>query len=455
MRLSTSFIPALSRRMSPQSTVQGIALISAVVGLSTAAPRLAQAQTYTFKTLVDFNRANGSPADPVGDIALGPDGNLYGVTQIGGTSGGGAVFKIALATNTLTTVLSFTNGSNTSGFSPLAGVTLDASGNIYGTTSVGGTGDQDSGGYGTVYKIAAGTTTQTVLGTFSNANAHNPASSLLIDSQGNLYGTAQAGDGGFGEVFREAAGGGAPTAVATFNNTNGALPMGNVIFDSNGNMYSTTSVGGANGNGTVFEIAAGTNTAITLATFNGTNGSQSEAGLVFDSSGNLYGTTSRGGANNDGTVFKVAAGTHALTTVATFNGANGQQPTGGLTIDAAGDLFGTTTMTSTGTGNVFEIAAGTSTVTTLASFPASDGSSPQSALAMDSHGNLYGTTSNAGAGGYGTVFELSPVGSASAPEPGAIVLLLSGIGSVGSAFARKRASCRVKDASATENDEAV
>ena len=102
--------------------------------------------------------------------------------------------------------------------------------------------------------------------------------------------------------------------------------MGDLVADSAGNLYGTTSDGGANGDGTVFEIAAGTHALSTLATFNGANGASPVAALAIDASGNLFGTTQSGGTYNDGTVFEIAAGTHDFSTVATFNDFNGYDP---------------------------------------------------------------------------------------------------------------------------------
>ena len=99
------------------------------------------------------------------------------------------------------------------------------------------------------------------------------------------------------------------STLVTFNNTNGAVPLGGLIADASGNLYGTTVSGGANGDGTVFEVAAGTHALSTLVTFNGTNGANPYAGLLADASGNLYGTTDGGGASGDGTVFEVTAGT--------------------------------------------------------------------------------------------------------------------------------------------------
>ena len=125
----------------------------------------------------------------------------------------------------------------------------------------------------------------------------------------------------------------------------------------------------------------------------------------MDSSGNLYGTTEIGGADNDGTVFEVAKGSSTITTLATFSGSTGTEPAGGfLLLDSSGNLYGTTGVILNGStgetgndGTVFELAKGSRTITTLASFNGTNGAGPESALVMDSSGNLYGTTAEGGA----------------------------------------------------------
>jgi uncharacterized repeat protein (TIGR03803 family) len=155
-----------------------------------------------------------------------------------------------------------------------------------------------------------------------------------------------------------------------------------------------------------------------LATFTGANGANPFAGLVADASGNFYGTTAFGGASGDGTVFKVAAGTHALTTLATFDGTNGYRPDAALVADASGNLYGTTSGGGDGgNGTVFEVVAGTNALVTLAAFDGTNGSDPEGNLFIDASGNIYGTTVTGGANGAGSVFELMPV-----PEPSSLLL---------------------------------
>ncbi|MBV8235777.1 MAG: hypothetical protein JO075_08755, partial [Acidimicrobiia bacterium] len=165
--------------------------------------------------------------------------------------------------------------------------------------------------------------------------------------------------------------------LASFNGATGSGPRAGLIMDAQGNLYGTTDGGGANGHGTVFELAAGSGTITTLASFNGANGAYPEAGLIMDAQGNLYGTTSNGGATNSGTVFELAAGSGTITTLASFNGANGAYPEAGLTLDAQGNLYGTTYGGgANGHGTVFELAAGSGTIATLASFNGATGAYP-------------------------------------------------------------------------------
>jgi len=254
----------------------------------------------------------------------------------------------------------------------------------------------------------------TTLGSFNGSNGSAPRDSLIADAQGNLYGTTSAGGAnGSGTVFKLTTGT-SPNlaALSSFNGTNGATPFGGLIADAQGNLYGTTVGGGANNDGTVFKLTTGANpTLTTVASFNGGDGSRPYGGLIIDTQGNVYGTTSGGGANGDGTVFKLTPGANpTLTTLATFNGANGNLPTAGLLADGQGNLYGTTEGGGAhGDGTVFKLTTGgIPTLTTLASFSGSNGISPFfGSLIADAQGNLYGTTDQGGANGDGTVFKLT------------------------------------------------
>jgi uncharacterized repeat protein (TIGR03803 family) len=332
-----------------------------------ATPRVRQLEirlTPSLSTLASFNGTDGQW--PIGSLVMDNSGNLYSTTEIGGASNDGTIFELAHGSGTITTLASF-NGSN--GAEPWAGLVMDSSGTLYGTTRWGG-----AANVGTVFELAAGSDTITTLASFSGgaAGPYRPAGALIMDSSGNLYGTTtQGGASDDGTVFELAQGSGTITTLASFDGTDGSLTHATLITDAHGNLYGTALFGGASNDGTVFEVANGSGTITTLASFNGTDGSTPLAGLVMDGSGNLYGTASGGGASGAGTVFEVAAGSGKITTLASFDGTDGQGPSGGLLMDSGGNLYGTTAGGgAAGVGTVFEVPAGSSTITTLAWFRA-------------------------------------------------------------------------------------
>ena len=232
---------------------------------------------------------------------------------------------------------------------------------------------------------------------------------------------------GFDGIDPQAAGpgkgGGAGFGVDhAFKGPDGAIPTAALIQDAAGNLYGTTSAGGnsncAGGCGVVFKLSPGKRETV-LHQFSGapSDGAGPDGRLVMDDSGNLYGTTSAGGASNLGTVFKLdVSGTETL--LHSFSGgSDGANPYAGL-IMVAGDLYGTTESGGTGTicpngcGTVFKIdASGNETVLYSFAGGTSDGADPKAGLTLDSNGNLYGTTYLGGTEGDGTVFELSTNGT--------------------------------------------
>jgi uncharacterized repeat protein (TIGR03803 family) len=242
---------------------------------------------------------------------------------------------------------------------------------------------------------------------------------LVIDSVGNLYGiTATGGAKNYGTIFKIAASSHTFTTLASFTGLgdNGITPSGNLYLDSSGHLFGATIGGGTFKKGTIFEfdLNATTSTITTLASFNGTNGSYPLAGLVADASGNLYGTTK--GVNLRGyasTVWELPAGSHTITTLATFkatdllSGELATTPDGLLATDADGHIFGTTRNGGTKKlGSIFQVNSDHS-VTTLASFTATLGSHPTASLIRQSDGTFIGTALTGGRYGYGTLFQLS------------------------------------------------
>ena len=336
---------------------------------------------------------------------------------------------------TLTVLHRFTGAD---GAFPVAGVTPDAAGNLYGTTQIGGT-----FGAGTVYRLShtsEGKLRYTVIYQFTGGNdGGNPLGSLVFDAKGNAYGTASSGGaGGEGVVFelsRGASGQVEESVLYSFQGgSDGELPFGNVVFDAAGNLYGTTSRGGVghigclSGCGTIYELTPTTSgpwqeTQLHAFTDNFGEGAEPRAGLVFDAAGNLYGTTNSGG-NNDvcnsfasdgcGSVFELSQtspGQWELTSL-DFNLTDGGLPLAGVILDGKGNLFGVASVGGTGNGGVvfsFTQESGTWKPSKLYSFTEAN-STPSGGLALDSAGNLYGTTYQGGANDWGSVFQLVPQG---------------------------------------------
>jgi len=352
----------------------------------------------TIDPLAYFDGTNGE--NPTAALVEDANGNLFGTTREGGPSNDGTVFKVNVVNDAFTTLASF--GSN-NGASPQGGLVEDASGDLFGTTGGGG-----QYGDGTVFEIQAGSSTTTTLASFDGANGEDPQGNLVEDSHGNLFGTTEAGGtAGDGTVFEVPSGNGAVTTLVMFTGANGEDPQGGLVEDTSGNLFGTTNEGGGTTNdGTVFKVNAVSGTFTTLASFNGINGAESEVGLTIDSNGDLFGTTTEGGVSQLGTVFEVKASSSTIKALANFSNTNGAYPEGALVVDASGNLFGTTTEGgASDEGTVFEIKAGSGKITTLASFPANGGYSV-GGLVEDASGDLFGTTEEGGPEGGGTVFEV-------------------------------------------------
>jgi uncharacterized repeat protein (TIGR03803 family) len=324
-----------------------------------------------------------------------------------------------------------TSFSGTGGKTPLAGLIADATGNFYGTASAGGTAND-----GVIFEASPPATGKTVwtnkvLHDFAGTDGGQPSGPLIADAAGNFYGTtAIGGANGFGTVFEISPP--APktktwifTTLYNFTGaTDGAYPRGGLIFDAAGDLYGTAAGGGAANLGAVWELIAPTSggtawTQSTLYSFAlAPDGAVPQGGLLFDTAGNLYGTTEDGGAGLKGTVFRIsppAKGKTAWTEkqLYAFTGPDGVGPTSPLIADSAGDLYGTAEAGGTGFGTVFELtppAVGKTSWTdaTLFSFAGTDGGGPVAGLVADTSGHFYGTNSGAFKGLAGSVFELSP-----------------------------------------------
>jgi uncharacterized repeat protein (TIGR03803 family) len=370
-----------------------------------------EASSYKLTTLAEFSPATGGYC-PITNLALDAGGNLYGTTLFGGAAGG-TVFRLTTDTHELSFLAEFDQAS---GERSDGGLLIDVDGNIYGTTVLGGNSNN-----GTVFRLAATSNLIAPLAFFNGANGSNPFGSLLPDTDGNLYGTTRLGGAhNKGTVFRLDASTHAITTLASFDGVHGAGPASGLYSDGSGSLYGTTESGGAHDNGTVYRLDVASGELATLATFDEANGAAPYAGLIADDNGNLYGTTSYGGAHDAGTVFRVNIGAKTLTTLAMFDVENGLNPYGTLIADADGNLYGTTFAGGAFTfGTVFRVAAGTHALETLATFDGANGASPFGGLIAEADGSFYGTTNYGGTYNCGTVFKLVLI-----PEPSAIILAM-------------------------------
>ncbi|MEH1902797.1 MAG: choice-of-anchor tandem repeat GloVer-containing protein [Nostoc sp.] len=358
---------------------------------------LPQAFAQTLTTVVNFNGTNG--ANPRAGVFAGKDGNLYGTTSAGGSQNKGTAFKLTSPTFSLTTLVNFTG---TNGTNPVARLFQASDDNLYGATFTGGTNN-----LGTLFKLQKPTFTNlTTLLNFNGTNGANPAARLISGSDGSLVGITSAGGvNSKGTVFKIPVTGGVPTTLVNFNGTNGATPLGRLQLASDKNYYGTASAGGTTNNGVVYKLTpAG---AITSYSFSGANGQSPRAALI-ESDNFLYGPSFLGGASNKGAIFKVPLGGGTPVLVASFNGSNGANPTGGLTKGSDGNFYGTTsTGGANNKGGIYRLTP-TGTITLLFSFNGTNGATPESTLIQLANGSFYGTTSTGGASGQGTVFKFIP-----------------------------------------------
>lgn len=364
-----------------------------------------------FRLLYAFDGGSDG-AHPYAGLMADKTANLLGTTEVGGASGYGTVFQLA-PDGTKTILHSFAGGSD--GIDPYSGVIVDKDGNLYGTTYQGG-----AHGDGTVYEISSGGT-ETVLYAFDDeggSDGADPYAGLVMDGDGNLYGTTTVGGAhGQGSVFKIAAGAG-ETVLYSFNDSDandGADPYAPLIMDRKGNLYGTTSEGGAHGQGTVFKIAPdGSETLLySFDDSNANDGADPYAPLIMDTKGNLYGTTSVGGAHGQGTVFGIAR--HGVEKVLySFNDSrqnDGADPYAGLIIDARGNLYGTTSVGgASGVGAIFRLTPDGAERLLYSFSGSSDGAEPEAGLIVGKRdGNktyLYGTATQGGADGEGTIFRI-------------------------------------------------
>ncbi len=412
------------------AVVRVVALASLVI------VAMCSAGAQTFSVLYSFvSGQNG--ANPTTGLTMDKAGNLYGTTSY-------TVFQLKRVSSgwRLITLHNFSGGNGgDDGYLPSSRLTIGPDGSLYGTTSEGGGFSNCNHGRftcGTVFRLAPPAKacvtalcpwTETILYRFmGQGDGGFPAGALVFDEAGNLYGTASAGGNllacgsGCGVVFKLTPSNGSWTESVLYSFTgvpDGMEPTSGVIFDNAGNLYGTTFLGGIEGgfwgvygNGTVFELSPSASgwTERVLCQFQGEcEGANPQGGLIFDSAGNLFGTTFQ-----TPTVFMLTpSGSNWSYNLLYALSCCGGGPTDSLTQDSAGNLYGTTNQGGAyDYGTVFELtpSGGGWTYTDLHDFTGNpdDGRGPGGGVIRDANGNLFGTATDGGSHNLGVVFELTP-----------------------------------------------
>jgi uncharacterized repeat protein (TIGR03803 family) len=424
--------------------------------LITSAPAHAASKEKVLYDFCSLSRCDDG-LSPLAGLIFDSSGNLYGTTNQGGDFNYGSVFELTPSGNgtwTEIVLYSFCPARGCAdGAYPLGTLVIDAAGNLYGTTSAGG-----ARRGGTVFELSPGTNgqwTETVLQSFETrgGTGSGPLPTLILDSFGNLYGATTEGPYGSGcdcgLIYKLTPGKNGEwkeKVLHSFrgNGKDGAGPATGLVFDALGNLYGTTTGGGSggcnyggpSGCGTVFELTPRAKDKWTekiLYSFkhNHKDGVSPMGSIVFDVAGNLFGTTNSGGSGSGchgqgdtygcGTIFELTAGSNGKWTEKVLhsfnsNGRDGLYPFGGVTLSTTDNLYGTTNQGGDNAyGAVFEMTSDGSggwTENIVYSFCSisgcTDGAYPLDTPILDTVGNLYGTTAFGGASDQGTVFEITP-----------------------------------------------
>ncbi len=381
---------------------------------------LLPAQTQTFSVLHTFSGGDGEY--PYSGVTIDNGGHLYGTTSRGGADQSGVAYELKHQGSGWVLSILHNFGSGSDGSVPYAAPVFGPSGILYGTASLGGS------GYGVVYSLRPQATactavscpwTEPLLWTFQGADGSTPSyGALTFDQSDNAYGTtAEGGTSNNGTVYEISKQGQQWTESVLYSfgtgQHDGTEPLHNVVFDHTGNLYGTTYTGGTNGGGTVFELSPSGSGWTEQIIANFPAGSAPQAGLIIDSAGNLYGATD-GIGTSSAEVFELSPSGNSwiLTTLYSFSTNRFDfGPVGNLVVDHSGNLYGATYSLGTHSqGNIFELSPSGSgwTYTDLYNFTGgNDGGGPIGDLNIDASGNVYGTTQNGGSG-KGVVWELIP-----------------------------------------------
>lgn len=364
-----------------------------------------------FTVLHSFAPAGGDGQSAYATVARGNDGLLYGSTRLGGAQGAGAVFAVRFDGRAYRLLASL---AAPEGFSPLAALVQGTNGNLFGSTQFGA----QAGNGAIFALQTDGTGLAPLYAFPTSGSGQEPCAALIQGSDGGLYGTTMlGGSGGRGAAFRMNVDGSGYTVLHSFTTgtlTAGQNPMQPLLEGSDhklyGTLYSTAFSNGLSNNGAVFSLSRdGLSYSLLKAFVNPiTDGASPMSPLLEASDGMLYGTTYGGGAtNNAGTVYRLNKDGSAFQIIHSFTGvgADGRHPCGNLLEGTDGAIYGTTERGGTNDqGTLFSLDKDGSSYAVLAGFGAGSGQYPRGGLVLGSDGAFYGTTDQGGSIGFGTVF---------------------------------------------------
>ncbi len=374
----------------------------------------AQSQTYT--VIHNFTNKGTDGATPYGGPVFDKFGNLVGTTYLGGTWGSGSVYKLSHRGSSWTYTSLYSLKGITDGAGPAFGsLAIGPKGSLFATT--------EGGGYlGTVFEVCPGSnckSRETVVHSFGHGtDGIEPIGGLAFDTAGNFYGTTLLGGTlANGTVFQGKWSGAGWMVRQIYDfgasSTDAVNAVAGVTIDPQGNLYGTTSFGGTFGVGAIYKLTPSSSgwTESILYNFQGTDDGQNPVGgVILDQAGNLYGTTFDGGSNGGGTVYELSpSGT--FTVLYSFVGGYGG-PYNKLTFDAQGNLYGFTNAEGLyGFGSIFKLSPSASgwTLTDLHDFTnGTDGGLPYGSVAVDASGDVFGTAVTGGSDNQGVIYEITP-----------------------------------------------
>ena len=427
----------------PASRLSGVrASIALAILLACAfllsASTLVRAQQYS---IIHNFTAGSDGFGPAGGMAIDSTGTIYGVTQANSLTGTVYQLKPHNGSWVLNTLYTFTGG--TDGGDPQT-IIIGPDGALYGSAGYGGPGDcpfGDNLGCGYIFRLRPPATpcrtvscpwTKTILYTFTGAGQDGafPVGQIAFDAAGSLYGATSAGGGdlscergyGCGAIFKLTPSGGQWTESILYSfrldGAAGWLPQAGVTLDAAGNLYGTTYDGpgticGGYGCGTVYELTPSGSIQTLYRFEGGDDGAQPTAGVTFDNSGDLFGTTSELGSQLGGTIFElIPGGSWRLSVLYSFYSDGGYGPLWNMTWDGVSNFYGTTSDDGISqTGNVFQLARTNAgwQYTDLHDFlGGNDGAVPEGGVVVDATGNIYGSARFNGPSSHGVIWMITP-----------------------------------------------